>query len=215
MWNALLDFCRSRCVYRCYCGLEVSDRLRFYEHARDAHALSVAEYRKTKGNPELVRRELHECGICGENVSWDPTLVRIHLARKHSNQDANEEEPMSIEQYFVSYVYTKVSQSENDGSEKEDEGQESEKAEPNEIVEEPREDKDGEEVIAESVVEAEEARVSLPEEGEEEDKDATVGDDEIAMLLDDDDLFPARPNSVRLLEYPPLAATYDKYALSD
>ncbi len=48
----------------------------------------------------------------------------------------------------------------------------------------------------------------------EDDLGKNLSDQEVSLLLDDSDNWEARPNSVRLLEWPPLAAAYDKCAFA-
>ena len=54
------------------------------KHTRSKHMMTIAEYKRKYGQPEIIRMVRHECKLCGESLMLDSEHIVRHLSRNHN-----------------------------------------------------------------------------------------------------------------------------------
>ncbi len=212
----------------------IRGRHELFTHVMERHNLTVKQFRsRHKGVQLLWRGEKIACRLCREEVYWDKFLFVRHLKKRHPDEVVGDDPGKTLERYFHRFVFpsrgkapdrreppsTSVGQVEETSEESLSCRTDSAMSHGSSA------DSDATRTASESSCRASEdqllpeAHVELGEvevvsesrvEGVREDVDKLLSDQEVALMLDDADLCEARPNSIRLLEYPLLSANYDK-----
>ncbi len=172
----------------------------------------------------LAEMQAHVCHVCERRVLWDEFLLGRHLEREHG--------PMTVEDYYRQFVYPSEqrlrAKEEASSCQSSPEDIASDRSVTTPVSASPVQ------MEVSAAEQQEEMNVRIEwvignykeEETEEEIGDAFIADSdkkveegeerwllseqEVALLLDDSDLCQARPNSIRMLEYPKLRIAYDK-----
>ena len=54
------------------------------KHTRSKHMMTITEYKRKYGQPEIIRMVRHECKLCGESLMLDSEHIARHLSRYHN-----------------------------------------------------------------------------------------------------------------------------------